>query len=127
MQDRGTWLAEHSRMAVVFVVLMGFVIHEIAVAFLCTLLKQTRFWGVPALFFGALSIVVFVMAEATPPPESGGPPTIDFGALPYYALSAAAFITACVAFAAGSTARAKYLEHKKAAPPELAVAIVHHR
>ena len=114
-------------MSFVLLGLMLFVVSQFGIAMFSRALKRSRFWGLPALFFGALSIAAFVAAEGVPPPESGGPPIIDFGALPHLALACAAMISAIVALAAGSHARAQHLATLQTAPPELAVAIVHDR
>lgn len=98
---------------------------QIVVAWLSTMLRRTRYWGLPALLFGALSIVAFAEAAAVPPPERGGPPILDFGPAPYYLLGFAAAVTTVVALAAGARARKAYLDRRHTAPPELAVAIVH--
>jgi hypothetical protein len=97
------------------------------VARLATRFKRTRYWSVPALLFGALSIVTFAEAPAVPEGGGGGPPIIDFGPLPYYLLGLAAAVAAFVAFAAGARARKEYLDQQRIAPPELAVAVVHER
>jgi hypothetical protein len=107
--------------------LVAFVLGQIVVAWLSTTLKRTRYWGLPALLFGALSIVAFVEAAAVPPIEGGGPPVLNFGPFPYYALGFTAAVATVVALAAGARARKGYLDRRHTAPPELAVAIVHDR
>ncbi len=107
--------------------LIAFVFGQIVVAWLSTTLKRTRYWGLPALSFGALSIVAFVEGAAVPPREGGGPPLLDFGPLPYYALGLTAVVTSIVALTAGRRARRAYLDGQQTAPPELAVATVHVR
>jgi len=124
----GTRVAE--RRGMVTALLLGlilFVASQFVVAMVSRALKRTRFWGLPALLFGALSIAAFVAAGGVAHPEHGGPPVIDFGPLPHYALAFAAMVYAFVALAAGSRARKQYLGQLDAAPPELAVAIVHDR
>lgn len=126
----GTRLAGHSGVEFVvagFIALIAFVLGQIVVAWLSTTLKRTRYWGLPALLFGALSIVAFAEAAAVPPRESGGPPLLDFGPAPYYLLGFTAAVATVVALAAGARARKEYLDRRHTAAPELAVAIVHDR
>jgi hypothetical protein len=126
----GTRLAGHSGVEFVvpaLIALIAFVLGQFVVAWLSTTLKRTRIWGLPALLFCALSIVAFAEAAAVPPPESGGPPILDFGPLPYYMVGFTAAVATVVALAAGARARKVYLDRRHTAPPELAVAIVHDR
>ena len=108
-------------------VLVAFVLGQVAVAWISNRFKSSRYWSVPALLLGAVSIVAFADGAAVPPSEGGGPPVIDFGPLLHYLVGLAAAITAVVAFGAGSRAREQYLAQQQTASPELAVATVHDR
>jgi hypothetical protein len=119
---RGTRLAARCGVEILVPVFIVFVLGQFVVGWLSTLLKRTRYWGLPAVLFGVLSTVAFAEGAAMPPRAGGGPPILDFGPWPSYVLAFTAFVAAVVALVAGSHARTRYLERQKAAPPELAVA-----
>lgn len=101
---------------------------QVVVAFFSAALQSSRYWGIPALLFAALTIVAFAKGAALPPVEHHGEPAmIDFGPWPYYALGVTALVSAVVALIAGGLARESFLARQRSAPPELPVAIVHDR